>query len=281
MTDKDKNDIKKEGAHIGKDFYFIGGLPRAGSTLLCNILAQNPRLHTTSTSGVMDIMFIIRNNWDNLVEFKATPNEPAKIRVLRGVLENFYSDVDKPVVIDKSRSWISVLEMAESILGHKAKVIVPVRDIRDILASFEKLWRIASETKQIKQEKDNYFKFQTIEGRADVWLQNNQPVGIAYNRIKDAVTRGFKDRMLFVDFDKLTSDPKVQIKRIYDFFGEEYFEHDFNNVKQVTWEDDSVHGFANLHSIRPKVEKKAAQWPSVLGNFAEGFGKLNFWQDYI
>ncbi len=255
----------------------MGGLPRSGSTLLCNILAQNPRFHTTSTSGVMDLMFIIRNNWNNLVEFQATPNEAAKVRVLRGILENFYSDIDKPIIFDKSRGWISVIEMVEGVLGHKIKVIVPVRDVRDVLASFEKLWRITSETKQIKQEKDNYIKFQTIEGRTDVWMQNNQPLGIAYNRVKDAVTRGYKDRMLFVDFDKLTSDPKGQMKRIYDFLGEEPFAHNFDHVEQVTWEDDSVHGFVGLHNIRSKVEPKPAQWPSVLGQFAEKFGKLNFW----
>jgi sulfotransferase len=263
-----------------KTFYFLGGLPRAGSTLLCNVLAQNPRFHATSTSGVMDVMFMVRNNWDNLVEFKASPNEPAKVRVLRGILDNFYSDIDKPVVFDKCRGWIAMLEMAESIFGHKAKVIVPVRDLRDVLASFEKLWRRTSETKQVKQEKDNYFKFQTIEGRTEVWLQNNQPVGLAYNRIKDAITRGFKDRMLFVDFDKLTADPKGQLKRLYDFLGEEYFEHDFDNVEQVTWEDDSVHGFVGLHNIRNKIEPMPPQWPTVLGAFAEKYGKLNFWDEY-
>jgi sulfotransferase len=274
---KEKLNIKKRE----KTFHFLGGLPRSGSTLLCNILAQNPRFHTTSTSGVMDLMFMIRNNWNELVEFKATPNEPAKVRVLRGIMENFYEDIDKPVVFDKSRGWVAHLEMVEGVLGHKAKVIVPVRDIRDVLASFEKLWRRTSETKQIPQEKGNYIKFQTIEGRVEVWLQNNQPVGLSYNRIKDAITRGYKDRMLFVDFDKLTLDPKGQMKRIYDFLGEEYFEHDFDHVEQVTKEDDSVHGFVGLHDIKSKVEPIKTKWPTVLGPFAEKYGKLNFWDDYI
>ena len=60
----------KGGEGSKKKFYFIAGLPRSGSTLLANILAQNPKFHTTSTSGVMDVMFGVRNNWDNLIEFK-------------------------------------------------------------------------------------------------------------------------------------------------------------------------------------------------------------------
>ncbi len=264
-----------------KTFHFIAGMPRSGSTLLANILGQNPRFHVTGTSGIMDVMFGVRNNWDNLVEFKAAPNEPAKLRVLRAILESYYYDVDKPVVFDKCRGWISLLEMAESVLGRKAKVLVPVRDIRDVLASFEKLWRESSKTKQVGQESSNYFKFQTVEGRTDTWMQVDQPVGLAYSRIKDAIVRGFRDRMLFIDFNRLTADPKREFDRIYKFLGEEPFPHDFDNVKQITWEDDSVHGFAGLHDIRTKVEPMEPQWPKVLGPFAEGFGRLNFWEDLV
>jgi sulfotransferase len=275
--------MKKESTQSShaseRTFYFISGLPRSGSTLLANILAQNPRFHATSTSGIMDVMFGVRNSWDKLVEFQAAPNEPAKLRVLRGILDNYYSDVDKPVVFDKCRGWLSLLEMAEAVLGHKAKVLVPVRDMRDVLASFEKLWRAQSRTGQVGQESQFYFKFQTVQGRCDVWMQPDQPVGLAYNRIVDAVQRGYSDRMLFVDFDAMTNNPEKTFSDIYAFLGEEAYEHDFNNVKQVTWEDDAVHGFKGLHDIRSKVEPLKPQWPHILGNFAEPFGNLNFWKN--
>lgn len=266
-------------AHHKHTYHFIAGMPRSGSTLLCNILAQNPRFHTTGTSGIMDVMFNIRNIWDNLIEFKAAPNEPAKLRVLRAALDAFYEDVEKPIVFDKCRGWLSLLEMAEAVLGRKAKVIVPVRDIRDTLASFEKLWRANAETSQLGQESANYFKFQSVEGRTDTWLQGDQPVGLAYSRIRDAVARGYSDRLYFVHFERLTREPAQVLKEIYEFLGEEPFEHDFNNVKQVTWEDDSVHGFKGLHDIRSKVEPIEPQWPKVLGQFAEQFGSLNFWNN--
>lgn len=120
---------KQEG---DKSYYFISGLPRSGSTLLANILAQNPRFHATATSGIMDIMFGVRNVWNNLIEFKASPDYPAEIRVLRGILESYFSNITKPVIFDKSRGWLSELEMIEEVLGHKVKVLVPVRDIRDV-----------------------------------------------------------------------------------------------------------------------------------------------------
>ncbi len=261
-----------------KKYYFIAGMPRAGSTLLANILGQNPRFHVTGTSGIMDVMFGVRNSWDKLVEFKASPNEPAKIRVLRGILDSYYSDVDKPVVFDKCRGWLSLLEMAETVLDQKAKVLVPVRDIRDVLASFEKLWRNSSKTRQLGQESANYINFQTVQGRVAIWMKNDQPVGIAYNRITDALVRGFGDRMFLVDFDDMTRRPQEVFSKIYEFLGEKPFEHNFEYVEQITWEDDSVHGLKGLHDIRNKVEPMEPQWPKILGPFAEQYGRLNFWK---
>lgn len=278
MKDK-KSAAKDELKPSEKTFYFIAGMPRAGSTLLANLLAQNPRFHTTGTSGIMDVMFNVRNTWDNLLEFKAAPDEPAKLRVLRGILNNFYANIDKPVVFDKCRGWLSLIEMAEAVLGYKVKILVPVRDMRDVLASFEKLWRENSKTRQVGQESANYFQFQTVQGRTEVWMQPNQPVGLAYARITDALNRGLGDRMFLVDFDDFTNDPGEMMQNIYAFLDEPFFEHDFNNVEQVTWEDDSVHGFAGLHNIRKKVAPMGPQWPKVLGPFAEKYGALNFWKN--
>ncbi len=260
-----------------KNYYFISGLPRSGSTLLANILAQNPRFYASSTSGILDIIFGVRNSWDNLVEFKASPNPEAKKRVMCGILENYYADVPQPVIFDKSRGWLSLIEMAEYILDQKVKILVPVRDVRDVLASFEKLWRNASKESQVATEPGRYFEFQSVQGRVKVWAEGDQPFGLAYKRIVDAIQRGFADRMYFVKFEDLTTNPQETLEKIYTFLGEEPFKHDFDNVEQVTFEDDSVHGFKDLHKIRKKVEPMKPQWPTVLGRFAEEYSKFNIW----
>src|SRR4051794_10572776 len=69
-----------------------------------------------------------------------TTAPPAKRRILRATLDAYYAADPRPVVFDKSLSWLAHLELAEAVLGCRARMLVPVRDI---LASFEKLWRQA------------------------------------------------------------------------------------------------------------------------------------------
>lgn len=264
-----------------KQFFFISGMPRSGSTLLCNILAQNPEIHATATSGVIELLFQCRNSFDTLVEFQAmaeAEREKVKLQTLRGIMEGYFSDVEKPIIAEKSRGWNAYLEMAETILGEKPKVLVPVRSISNILASMEKLWR---ETQRYKspagEQGEQYFQMQTVEGRLKYWTSENQVVGLAYNRIKDAVQRGWGSQMLFVPYERLTDSPHNTLEKIYEFLGLSSFTHDFNNVKQVTFENDDVHGFKNLHIIRPVVEPQASQWERILGNAAKMYLGQEIW----
>ena len=68
-----------------------------------------------------------------------------------------------------------------------------------------------------------------------------------------------------------------EFARMYKFLEEPEFKHDFDNVEQVTWEDDSVHGIKGLHDIRKKVQAIDPQWKEVFGEFAEQYGRMNFW----
>jgi len=258
-----------------KKFFFISGMPRSGSTLLANILAQNSRFHTTQTSGCLDVLFGVRNNWDKLVEHKSHPNPETLKRVLKSVLFSYYDDVEKPVIFDKSRGWIAHLEMIEDILGYSPKILVPVRPIANILSSFEKLYRETAKVRQPPGEAENYFQFQTVDGRCQFWSRPESPVGLAYNRVLDCIQRGHKNKLYFVSFNSLTSDPHNELSEIYNFLEEEHYSHNFDYVEQVTQEDDSVHGFVNLHKIKSRVQPVKNDAYDIIGQVnTEKYNKI-------
>jgi sulfotransferase len=259
---------------MNKTYYFIAGVPRSGSTLLANILAQNPLFETTGTSTIYLVLQLIREHWDKL--FAATPNEQMKIDVLRGILDSCYARSTRPIVFDKSRAWPTMIEMLEIILQGRVKILVTVRDLREVLASFEKLWR-TNPVRVTVQEKLYPVEFMTVEGRCDVWLRKDQPIGMAYAAIEDALLRGYRDRIHWVRFDELARQPRETFRKIYEFLGEEVFEHDFDRVEQVTWEDDLVHGIPRLHDIRMKVEPVKSDWAHVLGPVAKKFAGTYVW----
>src|SRR5215470_12174079 len=92
--------------------YFLAGLPRSGSTLLANILAQHPAIHVTSTSGIVDMLVQVRNAWDKLREFQAMERklcEHVKRNVLSAMLQGYFAHIERPVCIDKNRRWTEYL----------------------------------------------------------------------------------------------------------------------------------------------------------------------------
>lgn len=252
-----------------KKLVLTAGLPRSGSTLLQNILGQNPRFYSTPTSGLVDVLVQTRNMWTQNEIIKAWDREKRETMladVMKSIVDGYFTHAGTDVCFDKSRGWCEYLEIAGVVCGGRDNVrcIVTVRDVRDVCASFEKLYRKTTVSRQVAQEMgDASLRMKTAAGRVSVWLDNHQPVGRSILAVRDAVTRGWRAQMLFVEFDDLTNKPKDTLERIYQFIGEDRFAHDFKNVEMVTSENDDVHGFKDLHVIRKEVLPIPEQWSRV------------------
>jgi len=262
--------------------HFLGGLPRSGSTLLANLLMQNPRFHATPTSGLQSVLGMIRANWERLPEFKildAEESRELKLRVLRGALLSYFSGVDRPVIFDKGRGWIGAIPFIEKVVNRRVKIIVPVRDVRDVLASFEKL-NMKNALTPSGQELGSGANYSTIDGRCQIWFDQNGMVGGPYRKLAEAFTKGYHDRLHLVDYNELTSDPKGVMRGIYQFLGEAPFSHDFDNVEQLTREDDEVWKMPGLHTIRQKIEPQQPSWPRILPqHVAKRYPSTQLWSN--
>ncbi len=263
--------------NMDKKLYFISGMPRSGSTLLCNILNQNPRFHATGTSPAPALLWTINNMWIDSPEAKAAFTVRDKVNAMRGALNGLHSRISKPIIFDKSRGWVSAVELIEGVLEEKPKIIVTIRDFPSILSSCEKLFR-----KELGNP-DSQAKFgsnmETVEGRLRHWTSSDQLIGSSYNRIRDCVMRGHRKSLHFVDFDDLTSSPEETIKEVYKFLEEEYFTHDFNNVEQVTEERDYEHGFLDLHTIRRQVKPVKKDYKDLFGDAIKPYLRVQY--DFI
>ncbi len=125
-----------------KNIYFLSGLPRSGSTVLAAILSQNPSIHATSTSNLLDTLVGTLRAWADSLTTKAQTDQKKEEEKIQHVLNNIcktqYHDIDKPIILDKARGWADDTNMRtmSKVLGHKPKIIATVRNVEDCAASF-------------------------------------------------------------------------------------------------------------------------------------------------
>jgi len=70
--------------------FFQSSMPRSGSTLLQNILAQNPDIYATPTSGVLELVYGARANYTSSLEFKAQDSQLMKKGFYEGITVKKY-----------------------------------------------------------------------------------------------------------------------------------------------------------------------------------------------
>jgi sulfotransferase len=260
-----------------KQVFFQSSLPRAGSTLLQNIMGQNPDFYVTPTSGVLELAYAARNNYTNSPEFKAQESNLMRsgfISFCREGLLGFFNGVtDKPYALDKSRGWGIHYGFLNSFYPDP-KIICMVRDLRGIYASMEKNFR---KNQHLDSGIVDHSKMTgtTTEKRIDVWAAS-PPVGLAIERLYQIIKDGTAKKILFVRYEDLAQDPTRELTRIYSYLGVPYFAHDFDNIEQITQEDDTVYGIYGDHTIRKKLAPLPKDYQEVLGKSACEWIKSNY-----
>jgi sulfotransferase len=249
--------------------FYNSSLPRAGSTLIQNILAQNPLIHSTPTSGIFEMYMNSRNYFSNGLEFKAQDQklmEDGFRGMLRDGLYGFYNAItDRPYVIEKSRGWGMERDFLHE-FDPNPKIICMVRDLRAIYASLEKKYR---SNPLVDTNIANWGNLSgtTTDKRMVVW-SNNPPIGPSVDRLYQTLVQGTHQHILFIKFEELCLDPDFQMKRIYEYLEIPFFQHDFKNIQQYSVEDDKWYGIFGDHMIRGELKPVPDDFREVLGSNA-------------
>jgi sulfotransferase len=268
--------------------FFQSSMARSGSTIFQNIMGQNPDFYVTPTSGVLELVFGARANFSNSPEFKAQDSklmEAGFKNFCKQGMEAFYEGLtSKKYVMDKSRGWAVYRPFLNEFYPNP-KIICLVRDLRAIVSSYEKIYR-KNPLKHDPVRDDSTGRGTIVHKRVDEWMSPTNTIGRGVERIQETIRLGQDDKILFIKYEDLCLHPEKEIKRVYDYLEIPHFEHDFDNIKQITKEDDEVYGLtSDLHTIRPSLSLPQPDYKQILGqdicnwiytNYQWYFEKFNY-----
>lgn len=246
--------------------FFQSSLPRSGSTLLQNILAQNPDIYATPTSPVSDYLNMLRDVYTTNQNVLAQDENEMKLGykgMCKSSISGYFEAItNKKYVLDKSRAWMPNFDFLQFFFDEKPKIICLVRDLRDVFASNEKNFR---KNPHKSRQQFGMGDSNTLPKRIDVWASSNNFTGGAIDSISDAIRTGTIYDMLIIKYESLCLYPDAATKKIYQYLDIPFYEHDFENVKQLTNENDTIHGIFGVHKIRNNVELLPSDADKILG----------------
>jgi len=254
-----------------KTIHYAIGLPRSGSTLLMNILQQNPDIFTSSTCPTTYLLEGANQAAGNVSEFIAmeqdTLSKCLTNYVKQGTQGWFSAMTDKPIVFSKSRGWDRYLNF----LFHayeNPKFIVIVRDLRDIICSFEKLFHKYPHVNMGSREDPIHML--PFDKRIELWCTDRGGnLGLPLYNMPHIFEWMQKrpSNFFLMRFEDFNHDPTYTLQQIYKWLGLPYFNHDLNNVPQATqYEHDTAYRALVTHKTEPRVRKLESSWPKMMNS---------------
>ena len=270
-----------------KTFYFMAGLPRSGSSALSAILNQNPRFYSGPSSPVLSTMGVIEHHLNNDELFFGYPKPQQADQIISSIIHQFYSDVNVPVVIDKNRAWTTRISYIEGYIRQRAKILVPVRSISEILTSLIML--IRRNPYKEGMSRINFIDEQLIKrnipindiNRCEFIASPEGILGQSMQSMMQASRQEYKDRLHFIEYRDLIQTPKSTMDKIYEFLGEEYYEHNFYSLQNKNRErDDITYGVGDMHEVRKELKSISPDPEEILPKqILEKCKGIEFWRE--
>lgn len=246
-----------------KTYYFLSGLPRAGSTLLASLLNQHPDIHASGTSALLELLVSQASSISMQRTFYEITNEQ-EIEVYRGIMNSFYKHVNKNIIVDKHRGWPNLIDALKK-MDIDAKIICNNRSVPEIITSFITLINKNPETPNFIDElivKRN-LPINTHNRAMTIW---GDYVQIPHTALINAM-KTHRDNLMFIDYNDIINNPTDILKNIENFLEIKNYEgYTFNNIKNNHVEkDETGWRLKDLHTIRPKLEKISKSPESIIG----------------
>jgi sulfotransferase len=234
-----------------RKLFFLVAQPRSGNTLFASIMNQNPEIAATPNSITLEIMkdlFLLKET----DVFQNYPDHKSLDNVLDVVYDTYYKDWPQRIIIDRGPVMThGNFQLLKKHYKRPFKCIVLLRDLMDVLASYMQ-WYTENPDSFV-----NRFGLQTDEEKLGMIMNKDGAVAKDLEAIKNAYN--YPDLCHFVKYDDMVENSKQEFRKIYEFMGEPYFNHRFDNLDQVNVNglsyDDKVVG-SNMHKLFDGPVKK-------------------------
>ena len=243
---------------MNPNFVGVTGLPRAGSTLLCQLLAQHPEIHCEGhSSPLCNTLLGIRRMISNDSYFLAQLDNSFDssyahlASAMQGFLRGWHHDCGKKAVVDKNRAWLHALELLLHIEPN-AKLIVCLRDLGQIYGSIE-----AQHQRTILVDFVDHLADFDRFGRADMLFAKDNVIGaplISLNAVTD-LPKKVQEHLYFIRFEDMLEKPAACMSHIYAWLGLSPFELDTEKLKVGIQESDSHYRMKFSHKQSERITK--------------------------
>lgn len=243
---------------MSTDFVGVTGLPRSGSTLLCQMLAQHPEIDCEGHSSPLCNMLLgIRRMVSDDQFFLAQLDQHfdrsyANLAgAMQGFVKGWHRDTGKKVVVDKNRAWLHAIEMLLQI-APEAKLIVCLRELGQIYGSIE-----ARHQKTILVDFIDHLADYDRFGRADALFAKDKAIGaplVSIQAVEDLALH-IRQRLYFLRFEDLVERPVQCMSHIYAWLGLSEHQIDPNNLTVGVHESDSHYRMKYPHMQSSSVIK--------------------------
>jgi sulfotransferase len=242
-------------------FVGIAGLPRSGSTLMCQLLAQNPSIYCEGASSPLANTLIAMRRTISKDQFFLSQLDKSFDRVYNhlqtamvGFVRGWYTDVKHPVLVDKCRTWLHCTDLLLRLIPD-AKLIICIRELGQIFGSVE-----AQHQKTVLIDFIDGLSDQDVLTRSDTLFQRDRVIGQSVNALSaiEDMPAHMRERLFVVKFEDLMAFPQHIMGQVYDFIGAERHEIDLSNLKLLDGESDSHYHMKFPHKTKPYVQAPSA-----------------------
>lgn len=243
---------------MGKTFHFLAGLHRSGNTVLSSILNQHPDIYSSPLSPVSEYMWRTYNASKDIEPAKSNMYPERSTRLLSRMLDNYYEDVEKPIVFDRDKNWShpANIHMMKDCLDFKPKIIFTTRPIIEVLASFIAI-DINTIIRWMHESGFNIDKKLTLnDNLCDFLMSEEQELPRVLNALYSIDNSENTGMIHIVKYADLLDTPQETMNGIYDFLEIEQFKHNFTNIRKIEEYNEAAAGLPkDLHKVRRVLGK--------------------------